>query len=397
MRNGKITINKKGNAKIKPEEGKEPSIPKEFDFSEYTPDSGKNKLACQFEGNPVTKIIIEGKEVPKDAGIVQQKKEEKEQAAQREAEAIRRKKDEEQRSKAKKSGNWWDDSFKANESCLPADTQQLLQDSDNFSLKLNKAARYIDEKFYFFKNDFNPKKQIGDKFKIKPNFGKFNFEKNCQKHLSVAKATCAKTVPISLGIDWRIILGLGHESVYETSITLHHTYGIPYIPATSLKGVVRSWIIQEKYFAQLTENEKKDKNSGEKAEKKAMKDKEFCDLFGCDDNSYYGKARQGQVTFFDAYPCSEPTIDVDIMNPHYPDYYGGDKPPTDYQNPIPIPFLMVGNKDVNKKALRFQFILGIKNTEDSSLLDTAQKWLVKALTEHGIGAKTAVGYGYMNE
>ena len=42
-----------------------------------------------------------------------------------------------------------------------------------------------------------------------------------------------------------MVVGLGGESVYETSITLHHIYGIPYIPASSIKGVVRSWIITE--------------------------------------------------------------------------------------------------------------------------------------------------------
>lgn len=395
MRKGKITINKKGSAKINPEDGKELSVPKEFDFGKYTPESGKLKLECQFEGNPVSKIVIEGKEVPKDQGVVAEKQNQKERVAQREAETAQRKKEAAQKARAKKSGNDWDDSFEAQESCLPADTQAILKDSDNFYLKLNKAPRYIEGKFYFVKNDFSPKRQTGHKFKIHPNFGNFSFEQNCANLYRRAEKYCAQVAQAQLEVDWHLVSGLGYASVYETSITLHHVYGVPYIPASSIKGVVRSWMIQEKYFAQLTEQEQEAKDAGEKAERKALQDQAFCDLFGCDDKSYYREARQGQVIFFDAFPCTEPVVDVDIMNPHYPDYYGGSQLPTDFQNPVPIPFLVVSNQDKNNKPLKFQFVVGIKNKADASLLATAQEWLTKTLTEHGIGAKTAVGYGYM--
>jgi CRISPR-associated protein Cmr6 len=82
------------------------------------------------------------------------------------------------------------------------------------------------------------------------------------------------------------------------------------------------------------------------------------------------------------------------MNPHYGDYYGDTTnrvAPTDYQNPVPIPFLTV--KDTN-----FQFIIGskkehLKNFEIGG--KTIDVWLTEALENHGIGAKTAVGYGRM--
>src|SRR6185369_614959 len=35
----------------------------------------------------------------------------------------------------------------------------------------------------------------------------------------------------------RLIVGLGVESVLETSITLHRTYGVPYLPGSALKGL----------------------------------------------------------------------------------------------------------------------------------------------------------------
>src|SRR6266478_3484885 len=37
-------------------------------------------------------------------------------------------------------------------------------------------------------------------------------------------------------VKGRMIVGLGSESVLETSISLHRTYGVPYIPGSALKG-----------------------------------------------------------------------------------------------------------------------------------------------------------------
>jgi CRISPR-associated protein Cmr6 len=79
---------------------------------------------------------------------------------------------------------------------------------------------------------------------------------------------------------------------------------------------------------------------------------------------------------------------LDIMNPHYPDYYGKGKPPADWQNPIPIHFLTVEETS---------FIFSISSTkQNSNLLSAADKWLKQALSGHGIGAKTSVGYGYFS-
>ena len=38
----------------------------------------------------------------------------------------------------------------------------------------------------------------------------------------------------------RLICGLGSGSVLETSITLHKTWGVPYIPGSSFKGICRT-------------------------------------------------------------------------------------------------------------------------------------------------------------
>lgn len=211
--------------------------------------------------------------------------------------------------------------------------------------------------------------------------------------------------------EWRLTLGLGGASVFDTDITLHHIYGVPYIPASSIKGVVRSYIIETVF---------------NNDEEQAILSQCFCDIFGCAKEheihrkgqkkvkklSYYGKNepkkadRRGKITFFDALPTDSSQIHIrmDIMNVHYSDYYrsekkdgkykeGEVKPPADWSNPSIINFLTV-------KDTTFQFLLASKDKslEDLKIKDkTIYKWLEEALENHGIGAKTAVGYGYMSK
>lgn len=168
----------------------------------------------------------------------------------------------------------------------------------------------------------------------------------------------------------RLIVGLGSESVYEVSMTLHHIYGTPYIPGQSLKGAVRNFIISECF---------------DKDEKKALKNKEFCAIFGKQDGV-------GKIIFYDAYPDgSEIKLVEDVMTPHYPDYYSGnEKWPTDTQSPNPIKFLTVPEKT------KFRFFLGVKKGGEE-LLGKAAEYLTKSLEKSGVGAKTAVGYGYFKD
>ncbi|GAB4397451.1 MAG: hypothetical protein OHK0053_13990 [Microscillaceae bacterium] len=194
--------------------------------------------------------------------------------------------------------------------------------------------------------------------------------------------------------DWRFVIGLGGSSVYETSITLHHIYGIPYIPATSIKGVVRSWYLLDKY------HDKKKEMEGYAI----ANDETFCKAFGCpkdlkiDGNIFKSILKhkdesaefEGNIIFFDAFPLTSPKLKLDIMTPHYQPYYDdkkGEKPPADYYNPNPIPFLTV-------ESTKFRIYYGVKKAKNKGLVATTKDWIEKTLTQKGIGAKTAVGYGY---
>ncbi len=241
--------------------------------------------------------------------------------------------------------------------------------------------------------------------------------------------------------DWRMIVGLGSGSVYETSITLHHIHGFPYIPASAVKGMLRSWLITTVFTQNVPDEETEYPLVN--AEFRAYTDSEsFCRIFGCPseikkvkfedqkpvkkENGDYkycnptqvklrkkdkpeeGQEHIGDILFFDAYPTAPPKLKVDIMNPHYGPYYSnneGTVPPADYHNPVPIPFLTVDGE----KGCSFQFVLGLRRgvkdfkvsfgenpKYEGNALDTLPLFFRCALTQHGIGAKTAVGYGYMN-
>jgi|Deesub1362A_J573_1020465.scaffolds.fasta_scaffold03404_3 CRISPR-associated protein Cmr6 len=260
---------------------------------------------------------------------------------------------------------------------MPKDTRILIErenNIDNFYLKLNKAAHFNIDKF-------DLTKAVKGK-----NFKKVPINSLVKRQVLALKDMGIQYEKINFMPQWRLIVGLGHESVYETSMTLHHIYGIPYIPAQSIKGVLRSFIIN-RLFAKNNEGE----IDLENAEKRALKDPGFKFIFG-------DEKQQGKVRFFDAYPASEPGIELDIMNPHYGPYYKGEeKYPGDYYNPVPVTFLTV-------RDVEFIIYFGIKQGDNKAIEEgrfEGQKplavilyWLKKALKEHGIGAKTAAGYGY---
>lgn len=276
---------------------------------------------------------------------------------------------------------------------LPKDTIKIINvnEIDNFALRLNKTAFFdSDNKFKFFKSD---KKNI--EISIQPDYSNIDFLSIANRYkksleisgLKIEHKTCCPT--------WRMVIGLGNESVYETSMTLHHIYGIPYIPGSALKGVIRSYIIKE-----IFGKNKNEKSDSINAEEEALKDQGFCDIFGCPKKSYYKESRQGKIIFFDAFPISDPNISPDVMNSLYGPYYSdtsGQVPPADYHNPNPIFFLTVKDTD-------FEFMVGIKEKyynnviqegkfNDQTPLAVTSEWMEKALKEHGIGAKTSVGYG----
>jgi CRISPR-associated protein Cmr6 len=166
------------------------------------------------------------------------------------------------------------------------------------------------------------------------------------------------------------VTGLGREHPVENGFAWHHTLGSPYLPGSSVKGMVRAWA------SQWTDDETKDTDQIDR-------------IFGKQD-------KVGTVIFMDALPICKVSLKADIMTPHYSPYYQsslediGKNPPADWYSPTPIPFLVVA------KGATFQFGIVPRNQGcEQCKMDcqTAKKWLTEALQWIGAGAKTAVGYG----
>lgn len=178
----------------------------------------------------------------------------------------------------------------------------------------------------------------------------------------------------------KMVIGLGDISIHETSLLLHHVYGIPYIPGQAIKGVIRNYIINEKH------NSSKDD---------AFKCDKFISIFGGEKQGSFGlkkegESYQGDVIFFDAFPQHDYyTIEKDIMTPHYKDYYeSGEKAPTDGVSPVPIEFLVVKNA-------RFKVYIAIKKSSDINE-EEVKDLFFETFKFMGIGAKTALGYGFID-
>jgi CRISPR type III-B/RAMP module RAMP protein Cmr6 len=50
-----------------------------------------------------------------------------------------------------------------------------------------------------------------------------------------------KLLRFPMRVTWRLSIGLGVPHPLETGITLHHLYGVPYLPGSAVKAVTRAW------------------------------------------------------------------------------------------------------------------------------------------------------------
>ena len=266
---------------------------------------------------------------------------------------------------------------------------------------------------------------------------------------------------------WRLTVGFSTNPTMETGATMHHLYGFPYIPGVSIKGAVHHYseqelleknkalkalqkepvadsaeieeinnllheaeIIKEMYGSIFEESNEKVNSPSLKerlqAFNKRIKDKEEWQAIYIRINTLLSGKTGGLVQFYDSvpYPNEVELLQIDILNPHYPDYYDENNqtsPPSDDQNPKPVYFLAV------KPQTQFSFYYMIKkmahpgNNEDAkqrfaalkslakpdekdiekvrnqvleALEKRLQNNLEKALSIAGLGAKTAAGYGY---
>jgi CRISPR-associated protein Cmr6 len=175
--------------------------------------------------------------------------------------------------------------------------------------------------------------------------------------------------PREARVKGRMIVGLGSENIVETSISLHRTYGVPYIPGSALKGLAAN-------YARLYLDADWQKDG-----------KYYKVVFGDTDDS-------GYINFFDALYIPDTgykgqALYPDVITVHHQKYYqDSQEVPADSDSPIPVPFLSATGT----------YLIALAAPD----LEQADTWicitfqvLENALKTLGIGAKTSSGYGRM--
>lgn len=142
--------------------------------------------------------------------------------------------------------------------------------------------------------------------------------------------------------------------VENSNLSLHRFFGCPTIPGSALKGIARN-------AARFDEDKER-----------------FARVFGGIEK---GKSDQaGSVSFLMAIPENTKwKLVVDVLTSHQG---------SDTKNPVPVFFPAVETGAV------FRFTVAPTARTQDGDIEFAVKYLKKALSENGVGAKTAAGYGW---
>ena len=179
----------------------------------------------------------------------------------------------------------------------------------------------------------------------------------------------AKTLPgttLFATVSQRLLIGSNAASALETGAAIQHSYGMPMIPGSAVKGCARA------YAQQL----------GLGAEYLAM-------LFGLDEGELAGP---GGLVWHDAWwrPGGQEKFPfvADVVTVHHPEYYQGkDVMASDTDTPVPNAQLATHGE--------FFFYIGCEHSDSQPWAELAIQLLKAALHGAGIGGKRAAGYGRM--
>ena len=181
--------------------------------------------------------------------------------------------------------------------------------------------------------------------------------------------------------------GLGLEHPVENGFAFLTPYGLPYLAGSGVKGVLRS-AAQE-----LQRMDAEAQRTGDEAISLPVIET----LFGSENDH---NARRGAITCWDVFPSppkNKELLVVEIMTPHFTDYYQKKGTPHDAGKPNPVPFLAVAAGS----EFRFVVICEPALLADSVPLHQWQHLLGRIMSRAfdwlGFGAKTSVGYGAMEE
>ena len=213
-----------------------------------------------------------------------------------------------------------------------------------------------------------------------------------------------------LKLSSRLLIGHGNSSATGVGLTVHHTWGVPVIPGSALKGLlahyidatygptdasIAQWELQgdeltrAKYQGVTRNGRRIERGPGTY----------YRALFGATDardddvmreHDIEAGATIGLVTFHDALYVPNSIADnkpfaADVLTVHQKEYYNslGQRAPNDYDSPNPVAFLTV------RPDASLLFVL----SGPEEWTELAEKLLHDALANWGVGGKTSAGYG----
>ena len=189
-------------------------------------------------------------------------------------------------------------------------------------------------------------------------------------------------------LESRLIVNQAGGILENAGLCLHPHFGTPYIPGSAVKGIARhaAWCEWKE-----EEDETKKKDIAIRIAETfgyPTGDKDGLDTYLAD-RGWKDKRISGSIAFLPTIPDGKGQLVTDIVNCHHPDYYADKKlTAADDESPNPQFFPTV------ESGSRFLFTLVPVRTSDR--LADAKKWLVRAITLWGAGAKTAAGYGWFS-
>jgi len=205
---------------------------------------------------------------------------------------------------------------------------------------------------------------------------------------------------IAATVDGRLFTGLALGGTLETGATTHHTYGMPMIAGSSVKGAVRSYT--EHLFAERDEDGAIQYETVAGINQIIIKEhkQQILDvLFGADGDDSDpddNQANAGYLVWHDAWwvpmvseQCEPLTGDKykpfvgDIVTVHHQKYYSRELDETlDMENPVP-------NQQV---AIQGSFYFVVEG--EQKWIAIAKSLLQSTIENVGLGAKGSSGYGY---
>lgn len=173
----------------------------------------------------------------------------------------------------------------------------------------------------------------------------------------------------------RFVTGTGNAHPLENGFTWHPTLGMPYLPGSAVKGLVRA-VIETAL------------DDSDEARKRLLRL-----WFGTEAKDDVAE-QAGALIFLDALPVAPCELKAEVLTPHMGKWYEkGDKDPLkaevmpgDWHSPVPVTWLVASN-------LQLQFTILPRPGAEAIALDDVWEALEYGLSNIGAGAKTAIGYG----